>query len=289
MPMVATKGPYVLLIKEDDMAESPRETDDCFGTMVCFHGRYSLGDKHDFEQPRHFLSHLLSEHFSKNPKEIFDFIKQGHAKEARLEYNRSSREWELFENNYWGSGKDWYVSSSCRASLKGNDVPDWFVDDAISTLTLSEMEELTQKLEGFVLLPLYLYDHSGITMNTTGFSCPWDSGQVGWIYADKEKILAEYGSLTPDTMEKAENLLHGEVEYYDHYLRGDCYGFELYRDGVEEDSCWGFIGDPDELRENIECHLPEDCRGIMNNLSYRSDQPDIEDILQELEDELEVG
>jgi len=44
-----------------------------------------------------------------------------------------------------------------------------------------------------VVLPLYLYDHGGITMNTTGFSCPWDSGQVGWIYCTKEKLREETG------------------------------------------------------------------------------------------------
>lgn len=44
-----------------------------------------------------------------------------------------------------------------------------------------------------VVLPLYLYDHSGITMNTTGFSCPWDSGQVGWIYCTKERFRKETG------------------------------------------------------------------------------------------------
>ena len=30
-------------------------------------------------------------------------------------------------------------------------------------------------------------------MNTTGFSCPWDSGQVGWIYATKQKFRDETG------------------------------------------------------------------------------------------------
>ena len=44
-----------------------------------------------------------------------------------------------------------------------------------------------------VSLPLYLYDHSGITMNTTGFTCPWDSGQVGIIFVSRETILKEYG------------------------------------------------------------------------------------------------
>lgn len=47
--------------------------------------------------------------------------------------------------------------------------------------------------ENVVYLPLYLYDHGGITMNTTGFSCPWDSGQVGWIYATKDRFREETG------------------------------------------------------------------------------------------------
>ena len=43
-----------------------------------------------------------------------------------------------------------------------------------------------------VVLPVYMYDHSGITINTTGFSCPWDSGMVGIIYVSKEKIREKF-------------------------------------------------------------------------------------------------
>ena len=39
-----------------------------------------------------------------------------------------------------------------------------------------------------VILPLFLYDHSGITISTTPFSCNWDSGQVGFIFVSKHKI-----------------------------------------------------------------------------------------------------
>lgn len=139
-----------------------------------------------------------------------------------------------------------------------------------------------------MILPLYLYDHSGITMNTTGFSCPWDSGQVGWIYATGEDVVKEYGSITPETLEKAKDLLQGEVEYYDHYIRGDCYGLQLFKGEEEIDSCWGFIGDPSDLKEAIESYLPEGCEGIVNNLVFRYDDPDIADILQEQEADMEM-
>ena len=56
-----------------------------------------------------------------------------------------------------------------------------------------EVYDLYGGEDNVVCLPLYLYDHSGITMNTTGFACSWDSGQVGWIYATKEKLRKETG------------------------------------------------------------------------------------------------
>jgi len=39
-----------------------------------------------------------------------------------------------------------------------------------------------------VHLPVYLLDHSGLRMNTGGFGCPWDSGQVGVIYMLPEEV-----------------------------------------------------------------------------------------------------
>ena len=44
-----------------------------------------------------------------------------------------------------------------------------------------------------IVLPLYLYDHSGITISTSPFSCPFDSGKVGFVFVTHEKVLSEYG------------------------------------------------------------------------------------------------
>lgn len=163
MPLAATRAPYTLFIVDDDMPLTPREDYDCLGKMVCWHGRYSLGEKHDFEEPRDFLKDLLfseysSSHNRSNP--VFAFLKSGKAKDAKLEYNRSTREWELLENQRWTSESEWYVSSSYAASLK-DDVPDWFLDDCLSALSTGELFSLVEQIEGMVILPLYLYDHSG--------------------------------------------------------------------------------------------------------------------------------
>lgn len=106
---------------------------------------------------------------------------------------------------------------------------------------------------GYTILPLFLYDHGGITMNTTGFSCPWDSGLVGIIYVSDEKARKEYGwkRITAARREQLRTYLKGEVEVYDQYITGDVYGFTYEQVSVdqhgvetviEEDSCWGFYG-----------------------------------------------
>jgi hypothetical protein len=157
-------GETVVKIYQDDMAESPREWDN-LGTMVCFHRRYNLGDKH--------------------------------------------------------------------------------------TMTVEEAKAFVNRKD-VISLPLYLYDHSGITMNTTGFSCPWDSGQVGFIYVTREKVRKEYGkkAISPKLLARVLGYLKAEVEVYDSYLTGDVYGFKTFdKAGNELDnSCWGFFGH--DFKEN---------------------------------------
>ncbi len=99
--------------------------------------------------------------------------------------------------------------------------------------------------EDVIYLPLYLYDHSGLTMNTTGFDCPWDSGQVGWIYVEKSKALSEFNwtELNEERIEKIKDILRSEVETYDCLLTDAVYGYIVKnKDGEEIHSCWGFFG-----------------------------------------------
>ena len=164
---------YVLEIEQDSSPESPRTWDN-FGKMICFHRRYDLGDKHDYNS-----------------------------------------------DNYNG----------------------W---DELR-------EQIEQDYNVGVILPLYLYDHSGITMSTSPFSCNWDSGQVGWIFCTKEEMDSNWIKLSgQDKIERSEVLLKGEVETYDQYLTGDVYGYKIYEvstcdHGHEHkelvDSCWGFYGE----------------------------------------------
>ena len=157
-----------VIIKQDDCPSNPREEDDQLGKMICFHGRYTLGDKHKYYSD---------------------------------------------EYNGW-----------------------------------SELKQAIAKNEkASAILPLYLLDHSGITMNTTGFSCPWDSGQVGWIYMTRKLAIENWGTknYTKKVHEKAIACLKAEVKEYDQYIRGDVYEYKVKTlDTKKEiDSCSGFYGD----------------------------------------------
>lgn len=117
-----------------------------------------------------------------------------------------------------------------------------------------------QKAVGYppVILNLYLYDHSGITISTKPFSCSWDSGQVGFIFATKEALLKEYGRVDEEVIQKAIKVLESEVEIYDMYLRGDVYGYRIFEVSTcdfghehkeEVESCWGYYGEDDCMEE----------------------------------------
>lgn len=106
-----------------------------------------------------------------------------------------------------------------------------------------------------IVLPIYMYDHSGITINTTGFSCQWDSGQVGIIYISRKDAIKEWGKTicTRAVVQRARDYLKGEIKALDQYITGSVYGYRvLDPEGDETDSCWGFYGEPSEcLAEGV--------------------------------------
>lgn len=78
-----------------------------------------------------------------------------------------------------------------------------------------------------VIEPLYMYDHSGITISTSPFSCPWDSGQIGFAFFTAEAIRKEFGikKITKRILERAERVLEDSVRFYNTFLVGNM--FEL--------------------------------------------------------------
>ena len=229
--LMAVNEPYALMVQPDDILISPREVDEHFGTMVCFHPRYALGDHHNYMDKDDFLREMY-----------LDTV--GHDEAGMKRYERMVN----------------IVSSRFRHGPKTEE---------------RAIDEAMQKVisEKYLMLPLYLYDHSGLAMSTESFSgraphAEWDSGQVGWIYVSKEDALREFDAdkMTGAIRQKADALMRSEVAAYDSYLRGECYGFELYKNGELSDSCWGFMGNFSDVLKDMAEYLPDECKGMVDHL-----------------------
>lgn len=288
MSMVALKQPYLLQIMLDDEPLNPRTDYDNFGHMVCWHSRYNLGDKHDFEDTNELFQRLVLDSVSADA--VIDYVKSGKADGVRLEENTATDQWEIQSmSSYY---KDWRSDWTFDGDFESNKQE--IFESLVESLSNKDLYVLAAEKNS--ILPLNLYDHSGISMSASSFlgraqHAEWDSGQVGWIYAAAEDIQKEYGDCSKESMEKAAKLLKSEVETYDYYLSGQCYGFRLFENGEETDSCWGFLGDFKEVLEEIAANLPESHRDIVEHLQEVSDTKtiykDYEDFMEDLE-EMEV-
>lgn len=256
-----------ILIIQDHDPESPREWD-CLGTMACFHSRYTLGDN-QYKEHYKFITDLMNDC-------DFDDADAGACiasfnEEEKEEYSEYSSD----ESGVDGCAKDYIydvIDSDCGS-------------DDLKTAILDRLIEVKK----LVILPLNLYDHGGLSMSISGFSCPWDSGQVGWIYASgsdirKNFLIKDGDEITDEIIERVTKNLIGEVKTYDQFLRGDIYGFiiqtyvrpgysiiklseydisnsehqslkEFEIEGedfvkvIHEDSCWNFYGVDDAKAE----------------------------------------
>lgn len=101
-----------------------------------------------------------------------------------------------------------------------------------------------------ILLPLYMYDHSGIALSLGReypFDCQWDSGQLGYILIDREWLKEHFGKkyFTQKIRQRLLKAAEGNVKLYNDYLSGSVYGYQIEdTDGTEidEGSVWGFYG-----------------------------------------------
>ncbi len=258
MGYVASKGNAILAIMYDETSQSPRVDNDNLGNMFCWHSRYNLGDEHDYDHHYDFLEMLICE--NESSEKIIDFAKKSYSTDFK--YDKEEQGYIIFDR---ASKNGDYHKYDFVDGEKGQ-VDDDLAYALLDAMMPNELMELASQTN--LILPVHLYDHSGLTMNTTGFSCNWDSGQIGYIFVSHKDIEELYGDLSAESIEKARNCLLAEVKEFDCYLRGENYGFRLLQDGQEVDSCWGFLGEIEDIKECIASHLPDEFKDMVNELEY---------------------
>lgn len=244
-------------IEQDTTPENPRyDWDGNIGHMMCWHRNYQLGDykENSYSDNLDFLNNLLRARVSEST--ILNFVKNHRAANfLTLDYDRHRKVWVL--------GQELRHEIPNFRVIEENEKKEWLVDAVIDALLQADKWRLLERHAGIVYLPLFLYDHSGITMNVDGFNDPWDSGQVGYIYTDKKTIMQNVGGYyvgnnvdgrfvktTERNWKKvAYHDMESEVSIYDQYLTGQVYGIiteEFDTDTgtwEEQDSCWGYFSD----------------------------------------------
>lgn len=174
------KKKYRVKVYRDQDPCDPRADYDHVGTMVCWHGRYKLGDEQPSEDGNEHRLSLIpnNEKLAEKIDALWSYENPMPYKEAR---------------------------------------------EAVTELVGKAWDKL------YISLPLYLMDHGGISISTGAFGCPWDSGQVGFIYVSEEKARETlgWGKITASRLAQVLEVLRAEVEEYDAYLQGEVYGFDL--------------------------------------------------------------
>lgn len=158
--------------------------------------------------------------------------------------------WDQILDNYWNSlEEDFAIFINNKFNILER--------ESYYSLTDKEIDKIYKWIDkNIIYLPLYLYDHSWITINTTWFSCRWDSWQVWYIYVHRDDILEEFNNnkLFKKIKDKTYSLLKNEVKVFDKYLQWDFYYYKIesrnivikdwknfYSDWEYEDSCsWLF-------------------------------------------------
>lgn len=77
-------------------------------------------------------------------------------------------------------------------------------------------DAIMTKYPNVKIKPLYMLDHSQITLSTSKFNNPWDSGQVGYIFTEDHNIYLDY-----------------QVKYLEAIINGDVYKYVI----IDEKTC----------------------------------------------------
>jgi hypothetical protein len=214
--IVFEKGNKTLYIFQDNFPVSPREWNDNLSNMISFHKRYSFSDKEyiGINDPDVFLFGLLEDTIG-DTVQAKRFMQETYNEELGYDYEK-----EDFR--------------------KGN--------------RMEYHNKLLDKIrEKYVIEYFYLYDHSGLSISLKPFSCPWDSGEVGFAFAKKQDILNEFGRkrFTDSLYEKTLNIFADEIKEYDHYLQGNCFKYQLFENKEEIESEYNFLGYEEDVIKQI--------------------------------------
>lgn len=209
---------YCLRIGPETYPESPRHIMDYLSIMGCFDSKNNLGDDIDERTPEAFWRNL-----------VLNCVTDGEVL-AAIEAGKIS-DLKVFQNAHCRNSVDLLrVDDGLRiCGVPKNALLDEVCDD----LTIQDCMVLMEPHAEW--LPLYLYDHSGLSMSCGSpiypFTDSWDLRCVGWIVMMKSVMLDAFGSSLAAEgawRKLALEIMEEDVAEYNKYLCGEVYEASLY-------------------------------------------------------------
>ena len=194
---VASNGIKTVVIERDPDPMNPRDPDyqSNITNMVCWHDRYKLGDKHDHEDPDSFAESMAAKYLSF--EDLAKAIQDGKIANLHLEVAKDSEQNDYYRvmcNEAFGRQPARWSNTEMSLSKDLQPLDGIDMEDLFPYCSASELLNLCNESGKVVVMPLSLYDHSGISMSTSSFlgrapHAEWDSGTVGFIYMDKSTAM----------------------------------------------------------------------------------------------------
>ena len=171
--------------------------------------------------------------------------------------------------------KNYYSASNFR-SINTPAGEEFFYDEFDG---VEDIEETLNK-NGYVWAKVYMYSHSGDTISSTPFSCRWDSGAFGYLYATPDEISKWCGQPFNDELKTlAEQAMKEFIDgEWKAYITGEVYGYSIIDTSDDEsiDSCDGYYGEEEAIeaaKEALKGYLTqhhERTSFIASNIAYIS-------------------
>jgi len=156
---------------------------------------------------------------------------------------------EIIPDEYAENPREWGNIGKCIFFGKHSYLGDEHEYNTDAHNGWEEMEAAIIEGEGIdILLPVYGYSHGNLTINTTGYSCPWDSGQLGFIIVSRQGMdeCKGWKRITEGRKPKLYEALNSEIKILDQYAQGDIWGFEIKKLDAPR---WGYYGQEAAIEE----------------------------------------
>ena len=176
--------------------------------------------------------------------------------------NESPREWNNLAQMIF-TGNRQHLGDKHEVKFNGEyNSRDEFIEDG-------EREVRKEFKDVVVCKAVHIYSHSGESISTSysgSYACRWDSGTIGFAIVTKQDIRENWGikKVTQKWIDKAEDILDGEIETLNQFISGEVYGFEHISENDEHiDSCYGFYGSDCKINGMLD-HVDEKFHQAIN-------------------------